>query len=377
MRRSSISSSERPPWAGIWAAILVIAIDLLLFSSWGPWKTLEQRALGRDLLAHGIARDRLQLRALAAVPEDTARVVVVGSSRTKAGFLPKPGEEPGRGPVPFHVAKLAHAGMNVFAIRSLADELVGYRPDVVVLLLSEFDTHAALDPRASASFGSFSAVVDLASAVGAELGFETRANFYRLALATLLDAYRYREAVEWAGARELRSFPMGPRGLEELRGSPPPGSSYPVGEASPLDSRRGWQLVEELERRFPATLLARLYWQREGVRGITRGDHVEIQMRLVRGAVRRLRAAGAEVIIVEGPVLALTAEYYDATIRDDFVTFARGLAREPGVHFVPLKLSAIYPEEEFTDFSHLNEAGARKLTAVILRAVRGVLEQRS
>ena len=100
-------------------------------------------------------------------------------------------------------------------------------------------------------------------------------------------------------------------------------------------------------------------------------------MMLVRRAVQRLRAAGAGVIIVEGPLSPMAAEYYDPTIRDDFVAFADGLAREPGVRFVPLKLSATYPEEDFRDFSHLNEAGARKLTKVILRAVREELEERS
>ena len=120
-----------------------------------------------------------------------------------------------------------------------------------------------------------------------------------------------------------------------------------------------------------------MFWQRERVRGISRGDHAEVQMKLGRAAVARLRAAGAQVIIVEGPLSPMAAEYYDATIRVDFVAFARDLAREPGVRFVPLNVSATYPEEEFRDLSHLNETGARKLTGVILGAVREVLEERS
>jgi hypothetical protein len=47
------------------------------------------------------------------------------------------------------------------------------------------------------------------------------------------------------------------------------------------------------------------------------------------------------------------------------------------VRFVPLKVSATYPEEEFGDLTHLNPAGARKLTDVIERAVREALEERS
>ena len=99
-------------------------------------------------------------------------------------------------------------------------------------------------------------------------------------------------------------------------------------------------------------------------------------MKLLRRAVQRLRVAGAEVIIVEAPLSPLAAKYYDPTIRDDFVAFAHGLERESGVRFVPLDLSATYPEEDFKDLMHLKPAGARELTAVILRAVQEVLEER-
>jgi len=362
VRRSSTSSSERLPWAGIWAVIVVIAIDVLLFSSWGPWEALYPHVSVDDLLANGIARDRVQLQALAAVPEGKARVVVVGSSRAQVGYRFEFAEEVARGPLPFHVARLVHAGMNIFAIRSLADELVGYRPDVVVLLLSEFDTHRPLEPRAVA---------------GAKLGLEARAQFYRLALATLLDAYRYRRVVEWAGARTLRIFPMGEQGGPQVRTSSQSVFPYTAGEPSTLDARRARQLGEEIERRFSGKTRTSVLWETQRVRTITRGDHAEIQMRLVRGAVERLRAAGAEVIIVEGALSPLAAEYYDPTIRDDFVAFARGLARESGARFVPLKVSATYREEEFADLSHLNPEGSRKLTGVILQAVYEVLEERS
>jgi len=377
VRRSSTSSSERLPWAGIWAVIVVIAIDVLLFSSWGPWEALYPHVSVDDLLANGIARDRVQLQALAAVPEGKARVVVVGSSRAQVGYRFEFAEEVARGPLPFHVARLVHAGMNIFAIRSLVDELVGYRPDVVVLLLSEFDTHRPLEPRVAGSFGSFSAVVDLASVAGAKLGLEARAQFYRLALATLLDAYRYRRVVEWAGARTLRIFPMGEQGGPQVRTSSQSVFPYTAGEPSTLDARRARQLGEEIERRFSGKTRTSVLWETQRVRTITRGDHAEIQMRLVRGAVERLRAAGAEVIIVEGALSPLAAEYYDPTIRDDFVAFARGLARESGARFVPLKVSATYREEEFADLSHLNPEGSRKLTGVILQAVYEVLEERS
>ena len=82
---------------------------------------------------------------------------LVGSSRAQIGYVPEFAEDPERGLVPFRLVRLVHAGMDVFAIRSLADELAGYQPDVVVLLLSELDTHGALEPRVAASFGSFSA----------------------------------------------------------------------------------------------------------------------------------------------------------------------------------------------------------------------------
>ena len=99
-------------------------------------------------------------------------------------------------------------------------------------------------------------------------------------------------------------------------------------------------------------------------------------MTLVRRAVERLRAAGADVILVEAPLSPMAAEYYDATIREEFVAFARDLARDPGVHFVPLERSPRYPEEELIDLVHLKPAGAQKLTAAILGALREILEER-
>ena len=86
----------------------------------------------------------------------------------------------------------------------------------------------------------------------------------------------------------------------------PPLFPYPAGESSPLDARRHQQLIEEREQFVAGTDLNGLRLDAQRLRSITRGDHAEIQMTLVRRAVQRLRAAGAGVIIVEGPLSPAT-----------------------------------------------------------------------
>jgi hypothetical protein len=353
----------------------VIAIDLAFFSPLGPWETLQGMVSRGHLLAEGIARDRVQLLQLAAAPEGTARVVVVGTSRAQSGYLPKLAAQLPAGPRPLHVAKLAHAGMNPFAIRSLADELAGYDLDVVVLWLSEFDTHVPPEPRAAGSFGSLSAVFDLAAAVGAGVVFEERREFYRLLLATRFNTYRYRSVLTWAGARKLHRFPTGEEGRAQLRNPPPAGFEYPGREPIELDPRRRLQLLAEVKQRFSPAHARSIVMGARRLGTITRGAHAEVQMTLLRQALRRLRAAGAQVIVLEGPLSPLAAEYYDVTIRDDFAAFARDLAREPGVHFVPLRENEIYPERDFNDLSHARLSGAEKLTRALLRAVHQALEE--
>ena len=106
MRRSSTSSSERPPWAGIWAAIVVIAIDLLLFSSWGPWKALYAHVSGDGPSRQ---RHRTGSGAAASAGRRAGRHGAGGrgGQQSRPGRLPvRFGERAERGPLPFHVARL-------------------------------------------------------------------------------------------------------------------------------------------------------------------------------------------------------------------------------------------------------------------------------
>jgi len=297
--------------------------------------------------------------------EGVPRVFLVGSSQADSAFAP-PAARPVDGP-PLAFAKLAHAGIGPFEIRSLVDEVLAYRPAAVVLLLSEFDTHRPLYLRPGASFGSLSAVVDLVIEAGAPFAVAQRNALYRLTVAGLLNGYRYRDVLGRAGLDRLRRFELDVR----LPGRPAPESDAVLaGAPSTLLSPAE---VDRLLGQVAALPRLRSVAEANQIHSITRGEHARVQMGLLRRAVRILRAAGTQVVVVEGPLHPAATALYDTSIRSDFLAFARSLAAEEGVCFVPLEATEPFGPGDFWDLTHVHPAGAQRITQAALAAVRGVL----
>jgi hypothetical protein len=98
-------------------------------------------------------------------------------------------------------------------------------------------------------------------------------------------------------------------------------------------------------------------------------------MGLLRRSVEILRAEGAEVIVIEPPLYPGVEALYDASIRDDFLAFARELAMDEGVYFVPLEAGPEYGKEDFGDLTHLDMGGASKFTRLVISLLREVLAE--
>jgi len=143
------------PLAGILAVAAVFAVDVGILGSSGPWPKLQQRISRRHPLEWGITQDRLEIRRLADAPPTVSRAVIVGSSRANAGFQRRTIDPSTSQKIVF--AKIAHAFVGPFEIRSLVEEILAVGVDVVVLVLSEFDVNRPARITPQASFGSFSA----------------------------------------------------------------------------------------------------------------------------------------------------------------------------------------------------------------------------
>ncbi len=106
---------------------------------------------------------------------------------------------------------------------------------------------------------------------------------------------------------------------------------------------------------------------------ITPGEHAELKRAFITRTVELLRAAGVEVIVVEGPLHPDAAELYDVRLREDFLAFMQRLTHEHGVRFTPLEELPHFEAKDFKDLLHVAPSGTLKLTGAILRALRPAL----
>ncbi len=353
------------PLAGLLTLALVLAVDAVVLGVRGPWPALHQRVEGA--VPKGIVNDRLQFRRLLDAPDSQRRAIVVGSSRANAGFN-RPEARPD-----LIFGKIAHAGLGVFQIRSLADEALDFDTDVMAIVLSEFDLNSPVTINPQANFGSLSATRDLFAEVGTATSFEHRLTFYRLAMTALLNSYRFRRVLHSAFADDFRRFELDKR-LSRKGSSSPLRPLVSGGQRKSLTSQDKERIKAEIQERFPhlTARAVRLVFQQ--IHRITRGPHFEIKAGLLRRAIKRLSEAGVKVVIAEAPVHPLAEEIYDPTIRMEFLTLASSLEKQFGTRFIPLESSGPFEPEEFKDLTHLNHRGARKLTRAILGVVDEVLE---
>jgi hypothetical protein len=354
--RSSISSSERPLLAGLLAVALVLLAQAPLLWSRGLWELLA----GSEKWGRATVQERL-LELRAALP-GSPRVVAIGDSRVFAGLSASrlrallPGVE---------IENLGTPGIGAYAVRALADAAIAARADAVVLFLSEFDTHRPLRlgpwPRPTPG-----AIADVVAEAGPAFAWRQRVALYRMALASALPLYSARSALRdgaLAGAARFEVADLaGPSRLRDPAG-PIALWGGPRHEVEAAARREVFDVFP------PATRRENARFQLAQLGEIAPGPHVAVQMGLLRRAVRLLREAGAEVVIVEPPLHPATRDLYDPRLRGDFLDFARALARDPGVRFVPIEASGPFAESDFADLVHVARLGADKLLRATARAL--------
>ncbi|MBW1686381.1 MAG: hypothetical protein JRS35_15105 [Deltaproteobacteria bacterium] len=368
MRNSSTSSSksslQRLPWAGLLALALLLVIDRLAFDATGVWAALSARD------PYGIGTPHLAMQEIRREPLDKPRVLAVGPSRMFEGFSSQIASRrlPG---VAF--VKLTHPRFEAFVIRALANDLLAMRPHAAVFLWSELDTNRPLrlEPVPGSSAASLAAVWDLLRWTDLRFAIANRATFYRLVASSALDGYRYRRAIDDAGLRDTRSFTLDAR-LKPPRAFPRIFGEIVLqgAEPTPVSPAERERIIEsfgpEADRRFVDLSI-------DFVAEITPGKHAELKRAFITRTVELLRAAGVEVIVVEGPLHPDAAELYDVRLREGFLAFMQRLTHEHGVRFTPLEELPHFEAKDFKDLLHVAPSGTLKLTSAILRALRPAL----
>ena len=374
---------ESFPWGGLLAVLLLWAVDAFVLDSPLFWErfegTLDATPMERGVLADRLAFGRFDAGLGGTGPEyalgpevervsDGDLVAVLGSSRAQAGLFATPLVRMVPG---IEVLGLSHAGNHPYELRALVEELVEREPDVAVLLVSEFDTHRPMRLMIQTAPGSLRALREVCEQVGWGFVFEHRTTFLQVALASVFDAYRYRELYAAAGVTEWRVF--------RAPDARPTGSVSDIPFLLEGEDRLPMRIPQEMKRLeavYPGLAPRARMAGLKQVRSITRGPHAAVQSELLRSTVTRLREEGCLVLLVEGPLAPVTDGYYDATIRDEFLALARDIASDPGVLFLPLEELGEFPQELFKDLTHLKPEGARQLSTVVGHWVRRMIEAR-
>jgi hypothetical protein len=356
------------------ALALIVAVESFAFDRPALWQAVSAAIPeGRRDMYGGTALDELAAARLAADERGGPTVAFLSSSRGQCAW---PLEElPADQRPPWQMALMTHPGIRPLHMLLQADRLARLQPDVVVLMLSEFDTHRALALVPHVLGDSPSAVLALASLLDPAVVWEHRQTLARFALASVLPSYRFRRVFGLAGLDRYRSF--GRRAGQGQGGGWP--EAIPVSQPLSLTRHQLDRVTRAVRDSMPAVDVEsdRFRNQLGTMQAITRGPHAQVQMEIVRQTVERLVDAGIDVLLVEGPVAALPAELYDPMARYEYRSLAEQLAAAPSVHLLTSDESGPFALEAFRDLFHLDDEGAARMTAATLAAVEGVLRQRA
>lgn len=355
--RSSTSSSDprrgRWPVAGLLALLLVLAIDGLVFRASSPWRWLSKQI--EHGFYQGVVSDRLIIELLGRRREGKRYSVLMGTSRMQKAWQPHL-LEPGK-PEWLIVKSLAHARIFPAEMRAAAEEMRDRAPDVVVLGISEAETHVPMMLDRRTSFPGAFLYLEAARHLGMGWLFEKRDGLYRGALAGLVASYRHRDVLGNAGLDRLRRFPSDPEPIE-------PRVLDPVEAEVLAEFNRGADNEHPIE-----TDMRKFRRHMAQIQAITAGPHVDAQREFLRRAVEIFRDAGSEVVILELPLHPSTRRLYDSELRADFLALAAELERDLAARVIRLEDQPGFERSDFWDLIHVGPEGEKKLTQTILTAI--------
>lgn len=381
---------KKAPWAALIAAVLVIWVDSKLFADRELWLKLRARleALPEPIvrLELGMTKDILQLKNMRDAAPEMRRLIILGNSRARVGLNLRNLRDDD-----ILQAKIAHAGVSPYVMRTFAKEGAALSPDLVVLMLSELDTHRPVELVPGACFRSAPALGQLLTSEPS-LSWEQRHEVEQVAVGTFLNSYRYGDILDRAYLNDFLDIriqeeePASKR-QDQRRGRVIPRKRLVVeAENARFRIRRisepdvpppPIENIEEIRAEF-AKSFKRKKIQNSTLNigyAIAFGPHVETQRGLIEKTIEILTDAGSKVLIVEGPLNPLTYMLYDEeATRSDFLAFVEEMKVEYGVHFQSIDETGPYVPKDFSDLLHLKGTSARKLSAEVRKRVVQLLD---
>ena len=350
------------PWAGVLAlAVLLVVVDGGLLGPSGPWTWLRTQLPDVDPLERGLIDDRLALQRAAGLDSGFPRVTLVGTSRTNAAFQPELIDAALTPPIDF--LEMTHTRVFPHELRSMIDDVIAAKPDVVLTVLSELEFFTPLKIVPLATGGSLSGLIELAMATGPTFVLENRQAFYRMLTVVFSDAYRYRGVLAKTIFDPWRRFPMA-QGQASAQAQTWP-DLMSDGEPMPLDPALEARIADGL-REFYGSKDHIVDMQVKQLRSMRNGRHAQIKMDMMDRCIELLLAEGIEVVIVEGSIHPESLALFDAAEgRKVFTAWAERAAALPGVHFLPHEQFGEFEPLDFRDLTHLNKRGASKFTLAV------------
>ena len=213
----------------------------------------------------------------------------MGNSRAKVGLLFEDLDD--RKLEGLVVAKCTHTPVSPWIMRSAVERCLDQGPDLVVLLLSELDTHRTPGLVASATFGDVSTVATLARGMGLSEAWRRREGLERIALASLLHSYRYRSVLGHAWLDDLRHFPANSRAL-----TPDAPERFPAARPrynEPSEKLPDLPDIEEIHARIERAVGTARPHTLRFVHNIHLGNDARIQELLLGGGGDRMARGGS------------------------------------------------------------------------------------
>lgn len=320
------------PWAGLLAALLLLAADLAV----GVMPAEAWRALARQIglgPETSVERQRaVQAARLVELRGSRPPVLGFGSSQTAAILDVAPDCFPGRR----HVS-LAMPASGPIELTGLAHR-VGPGPGLFLVGLSPLDTHRQRPWTAGRFTGPPGAVLQLLLDTPTSGVIRGRTAALQLIAGATSNLYSFRQVFRAAGPLRWLRFARSPR-LAASQDSTTPNGQRPDG-------------------RFPEQLAVAVRSQEQTLEGLRLRPHAALLLRHLARAVAHLRDAGWTVVAFETPLHPEARTRYDRSIDEDLRSSLRALERRGALdRFVELAELPEPPPADYKDLVHLNRRG--------------------
>jgi len=372
---------SRLPWG---AAIALLAVLLLNFAferiDSFKWAKLSLEVPGSWFVERGFMRERWTLERMSAWAGERPKpasdsdfglnAVVLGSSQVLRGIDLDLLGESFDDDLRFHL--ISYAGFGPFEARSIAEPLHRHHADLVILMVSEFDTHRTRTLAQVPLTARLPALWDLGQAAGWRWSYANRRLMLRMLSSSLLDLVRYRRVLRelYLGAFDFELEPA-----VVVGGDPP----LVLGRETDHKDVDLMAAVRDLEKRRPDLSLKLVRIKQ--VNSIAQGHHASVQMELIEKAVKVMTRGGIDVVLVEGPLLPWSRDLYEREARREFRRWVAKLAEGPGVTFVSEQELGRTRARDFADLTHLSEDGSLDFTKRLIPhlgvSVQRIQEDRS